>query len=255
MRDRFQELCEDANVLKKTVAGRDKWKDLKDRLIRETLELRIVWEGGKVKPNQETGLDVICTDVTKRMRNMGRRMTMHEAKKILGIDPDTIRVLRGAFGKLLKGENIMAKQGLREQRWQELKQRWLGLPEVTQCYSAPAAHEEDDPQQQLKARALDVVANDALKRLREEKVRGLDAGVGTCPTDDEEFDEDMTDASPSREAVGEAAATEAAGGMMPDTTSAQSDAARYTACRPRHSWNIRFIARTWSSDGRPRLRI
>src|SRR2546421_1195932 len=126
LRDDFQKICEEAGVIKKTLAGAEKWQAVKDRLIQESPHLQqVFWTDNTNLETKNLALDVICTDVTKRMRTMERRMTIAEAKNILGVNPEESRHIRNAFYCTLKADHFTSKIESGDEHWKELKEHWI----------------------------------------------------------------------------------------------------------------------------------
>ncbi|KAL0264381.1 hypothetical protein SLS55_000330 [Diplodia seriata] len=170
LRDQFQTICEEEGVVKKTVAGPDKWQQVKDRLIAENDHLRtqFIDEQGE-KPDQKSlSLDVICTDVTKRMRTMERRMTIAEAKNIIGVNPEESRLIRGQFYDMLKADHVSSKLETGPEHWQELKDQWIAGSPVLQRI---VAQSDQDPQHAKRLKALEVLCRDVMKRLRDDQAK------------------------------------------------------------------------------------
>ena len=67
-------------------------------------------------------MDVICTDVTKRMRTMQLKMTIAEAKTILGSNPEESRTIRQEFVNVLKEDHFTSKTEAGQEHWEELKE-------------------------------------------------------------------------------------------------------------------------------------
>ncbi len=72
MRDRFKSICEEEDIVKKTVAGSDKWEAAKERLIMDSMHLRAVMYGNEKTELKRLAIDIVACDVTKRMRNADR---------------------------------------------------------------------------------------------------------------------------------------------------------------------------------------
>ncbi|TAQ86197.1 D-lactate dehydrogenase (cytochrome) [Chlorociboria aeruginascens] len=184
IRGRFQRICEEASIIKKTIAGPERWEAAKDRLIQESSHLQSVFWGG----NQENleakklALDVVCGDVTKRMRTLERRMTIAEAKNALGINPEESRQIRNAFYQTLKADHFTSKLEAGEEHWQELKQQWINGSELLQNILAPGGA---DPQHQDKVKAMEVLCRDVMKRLRDDQTK-------RDPTRKKKFDSNFT---------------------------------------------------------------
>jgi hypothetical protein len=124
LRDHFQRVCEDTAIIKKTLAGPEKWQAAKDRLISESPHLQSVfWTTSTRLDAKALALDVICTDVTKRMRTRDRKMTIGEAKNLLGVNPEESRQIRNAFYATLKADHLTSKLEAGDAHWQELKDK------------------------------------------------------------------------------------------------------------------------------------
>ncbi|QSS62033.1 hypothetical protein I7I51_04210 [Histoplasma capsulatum] len=144
LRDHFQRICEEAGFIKKTLAGPEKWQAAKNRLIDESPHLRSVFwpNSGQIKA-KTLALDVVCTDVTKRMRTLQRRMTIAEAKNALGINPEESRQIRNAFYQTLKEDHFTSKLEAGDEHW-------------------------PDPNHAIKVKAIEILCRDVNKRLRDE---------------------------------------------------------------------------------------
>jgi len=169
VRDHFQRICEDSGVIKKTIAGPERWQAAKDRLIQESQHLQGVFWGDNTQLDAKAlALDVVCTDVTKRMRTLERRMTIAEAKNVLGINPEESRQIRNAFYQTLKSDHFTSKLEAGDEHWKELKEQWIGGSELLQSILAPG---ETDPQHNTKVKAMEVLCRDVMKRLRDDQTK------------------------------------------------------------------------------------
>lgn len=168
-RDHFQRICEEAGFIKKTAAGPERWQAAKDKLIQESPHLQQVFN---TDPSQRDAkvlaLDVVCTDVTKRMRTLERRMTIAEAKNALGINPEESRQIRNAFYDTLKVDHFTSKLEAGDEHWKELKEQWIANSELLQRILAPGSN---DPDHGNKLKALEVLCRDVMKRLRDDQTK------------------------------------------------------------------------------------
>lgn len=196
VREQFQEICEEEGVLKKTLAGPDKWSQLKHRLIQRSAHLSTVFDedpearqqiGTMPTPNnfKALSLDVICTDVTKRMRVVGNSMGLPQAKNVLGLNPAETREVRKAFHAILKADHFTNKYESGEEHWNALKDRWIRESDLLVRVLANA---DADPNHTEKIKAIEVVARDVMKRLRAEncakdpsKKKQINVGPGPGP--------------------------------------------------------------------------
>lgn len=169
MRDHFQRICEDAGFVKKTAAGPERWQAAKDKLIQESPHLQQVFNA---EPNQRDAkalaLDVVCTDVTKRMRTLERRMTIAEAKNALGINPEESRQIRNAFYDTLRADHFTSKLEAGDEHWQELKAQWIRNSPLLQRILEPG---QADPDHIIKFKAMEVLCRDVMKRLRDDQTK------------------------------------------------------------------------------------
>lgn len=169
IRDRFQTICEEGGFVKKTVAGPERWQAAKDRLIQEIPHLQSVFWGSNAQlESKALALDVLCSDVTKRMRTMEKRMTIADAKNTLGINPEQSRDVRNAFYQTLKADHFTSKLEAGEEHWKELKDQWIqGSPLLKQILAPGSA----DPEHAQKLRAIEVLCRDVMKRLRDDQTK------------------------------------------------------------------------------------
>jgi hypothetical protein len=169
LRDDFQKICEEAGVIKKTLAGPESWQAVKDRLIQESPHLQqVFWTDSTTLETKNLALDVICTDVTKRMRTMERRMTIAEAKNILGVNPEESRLIRNAFYSTLKADHFTSKLEAGDEHWKELKEHWVKGSPLLQSILAAG---ETDPEYANKVKAMEVLCRDVMKRLRDDQTK------------------------------------------------------------------------------------
>ncbi|KAL4869635.1 hypothetical protein BDV12DRAFT_208336 [Aspergillus spectabilis] len=169
IRDQFQKICEGAGFIKKTVAGPEKWQEAKNTLIQESEHLqRVFWEDPNQLEAKSLALDIVCTDVTKRMRTLERRMTIAEAKNALRVNPEESRQIRNAFYNTLKDDHFTSKLEAGDEHWTELKEQWIRGSELLQHILAPG---QADPEHDTKLKALEVLCRDVMKRLRDDQTK------------------------------------------------------------------------------------
>jgi hypothetical protein len=168
-RDHFQRICEEAGFIKKTAAGPERWQAAKEKLIQESPHLQQVFNTDPTQRDAKAlALDVVCTDVTKRMRTLERRMTIAEAKNALGINPEESRQIRNAFYDTLKADHFTSKLEAGDEHWRELKEQWIANSELLQQILAPGP---PDPDHSNKLKALEVLCRDVMKRLRDDQTK------------------------------------------------------------------------------------
>lgn len=170
----FQRICEDMRIIKKTLAGTDKWQSAKTRLIQENAHLNAVFANPDKRQAKELALDVIATDVTKRMRTMDTRMTIVDAKNILTVNPEQSRQIRNSFYLILQNDHFTSKLETGPEHWNELKDQWIAS---TPMLIDIMRDDQDPALLDKKKKALEVLCRDVMKRLRDAQKR--DDGTAT----------------------------------------------------------------------------
>ncbi|KPM36774.1 hypothetical protein AK830_g9803 [Neonectria ditissima] len=179
IRSCFQRICSEEGVTKKTLAGVDRWDSVKDRLVQECPRLQqVIWGSEGDMEAKRLALDVICTDVTKRMRTMETRMSLAEAKNALGVNPEESREIRFAFHQVLRDAQFTCKSDATPREWEELKQKWAERSELIKNLATSGT----DPASRKKARALEILARDVMKRMRDERSRNSVRKKETVPS-------------------------------------------------------------------------
>lgn len=169
IRDRFQGICEQGGFIKKTIAGPERWQAAKERLIQESPHLQsIFWGSNAQLESKALALDVVCSDVTKRMRTLETRMTIADAKNALGLNPEQSRDIRNAFYQTLKDDHFTSKLEAGEDHWKELKDQWIQESDLLKRILGPGPA---DPMHDQKLKAVEVLCRDVMKRLRDDQTK------------------------------------------------------------------------------------
>ncbi|KAI1057963.1 hypothetical protein LB506_000975 [Fusarium annulatum] len=165
-RECFARICQEESIVKKTQAGPGRWDYVKNRLIHERPHLQqALWLSKEDLERKQLALDVICTDVTKRLRNQDTRMTLVDAKNELGLNPEESHEIRAALHEVLCDAKFTCKTDGTPEQWEELKKRWL---EKSERMRAIPLHGNDESSRR-KVKAVEIVARDVIKRRRDEK--------------------------------------------------------------------------------------
>ncbi|ROT39546.1 hypothetical protein SODALDRAFT_331661 [Sodiomyces alkalinus F11] len=162
MRVIFTQLCEEAHVIKKTLAGPERWEALKDDLIRRFPPLEAeLWQSRDNLDRKKLALDVICCDCTKRMRDKGNQFDLGRAKAVLGLDPYETRQARVVFYVLTERHQIRSKTDAGIKKWNEVKNEWVAVSPYLQRALAGGP---SDPAHEDKLKALERLAQDVMRR-------------------------------------------------------------------------------------------
>lgn len=183
LRVNFQQICQEDCVSRKTEAGPERWAAVKHRLVGSSTALqRMLWAGGPMAGStasnkssnssfdqRQLALDVICTDVTKRLRTMETRMTLGEAKAKLGVNPGESRDMRAALHAILAEAQVFSKSDMTTEQWETLKRQWGQRSPPVGAILGDGRGSDDFGD---KIRALEAVASDVMKRIRDKRNRG-----------------------------------------------------------------------------------
>ncbi|KAK2598247.1 hypothetical protein N8I77_011672 [Diaporthe amygdali] len=203
VRNKFQSICEGAGIVKKSIAGHEAWESAKETLIGEFNELQnAFWVDKENIDKKKLALEVICSDVTKRMRSGGdKELWLADAKNILGLNPEESRRVRSAFYKILQSDGFTSKVAMGPERWKELKQRWIDESDMLQKILSRL---DDAQSHDMKTRAVEALARDVMKRLRDDQRRGKGSKQSRARSSEELAGvEDFEDGAPVMDNMGE----------------------------------------------------
>lgn len=196
IRQKFEDICTEMDIIKKGLCNDGDWDKAKNRLIRESTHLSAVLN--PVHENlaaRENALEVLCADVTKRMRVMKKRIFLKQANNILGLNPEQSKELRRQFYEILKADGFQTKLLCGKEHWAELKQQWYDSSEVVQQLHAQGVDDE-------KKKCIDVLLRDAMKRHNDNNVTKIPhlsqqnaSGPGPGPAKRSKNDREATQSS------------------------------------------------------------
>lgn len=170
VREKCEAICTAAGITKKTVAGPDSWDRVKHELVMAFPCLQsVMWLDRNGAARKKLALDIICSDVTKRMRaGADKGLFLAEAKNILGLNPSESRELRATFYKILRKNGLTSKVALGAERWKELKQQWVDESEMLRKILSRL---DDVANYDTKTKAVEALATDVMKRWRDDQSR------------------------------------------------------------------------------------
>lgn len=164
VRQQFEDICIEENIIKKTACEAGTWQEAKNQLVRNNIHLSAMLNPlHQNLEERQNALEVICSDVTKRMRTLRKRILLKDANNILGLNPEQSKELRRQFYEILKADNFQTMLLCGKDHWEELRQQWLDTsPQAQELYSRGL-----DPE---KKRCVDVLLRDAMKRHNDNNV-------------------------------------------------------------------------------------
>ena len=165
VRQQFTDICKEMNIQKKTKCEAGQWEESKDRLIRENLHLNAVMHIPHPNPDEvSNALEVICADVTKRIRVVNTTVTIQDANNGLQLNPAESKRVRHIFYSLLDNDGYTTKTEYDNERWEQIFQLWLTKDEAL----IRIQQQGIDAQ---KHKLLKVLTRDAMKRLTDFRVK------------------------------------------------------------------------------------
>ncbi|KAK0747739.1 hypothetical protein B0T21DRAFT_9745 [Apiosordaria backusii] len=179
IREKFYNICMSHGVIKKTLIGPERWTQFKDQLIRESLHLRAAMWDQENMEQKKLAVEIICNDITKRVRITQSKISVAEAKRILGLDPDKGREVRAELYNILAVERFgpVLEEGI--ERFRALRRRWIDANDILK----EAWTNEEDPEHARKVKAVIALGRDAERRYHADvHKRGIDPLRPRSPT-------------------------------------------------------------------------
>lgn len=166
IRASYEAICHSLGIdRKKDHMASGLWQASKDQLVRENMHLSAIMHPLQPALDKKAiALDVICADVTKRMRDSGKKITVADANNTLGLNPSESKELRRHFYDILTRDQYTTRLACGDAHWAELRGAWFATSEVLQRVAAEAA----DPQ---KMKCVDVLCRDATKRYNDDALK------------------------------------------------------------------------------------
>ncbi|CAH0056559.1 unnamed protein product [Clonostachys solani] len=121
----FRNSCQQNGILKKTSVSSELWETLKGQLISDIPQLQRALVRFPDNLEMKTlALEIICSNVTKRIRVATKKISLPEAKNILGLNPNEARKMREALCEVLRDANCSYKSDVTATEWRQLKKQW-----------------------------------------------------------------------------------------------------------------------------------
>ncbi|TKA33231.1 hypothetical protein B0A50_00784 [Salinomyces thailandicus] len=165
MRSDYEQICMDMGIeRKKTVVQNGLWQTSKDRLIRENMHLSAMLHPFQPDLDKKAvAVDVICADVTKRIRDSKKKFTVGGANNALGLNPTSSKEVRKQFYQILERDQYTTRLACGDEHWAELRQAWYDAVPMLQPVVL-----EGEP---YKMKCVDILCRDATKRYNDDAVR------------------------------------------------------------------------------------
>lgn len=164
----FERICILNGVTKKSHDA-DLWEKVKDDLVGAVPLLNQVYSK---PPRPQKGdslwfaLDIICSDVAKKIRVGGSRMNIQEMKQALEMDPHQVVQFRQEFILLLRDAQFTSKFELSKEVWDRLKKELIARIPHLQAMLPPEVLSQKD---HIRVRAIEYMCRDITKRYNDKR--------------------------------------------------------------------------------------
>ncbi|CAH0029590.1 unnamed protein product [Clonostachys rhizophaga] len=161
----FKKSCQQNGILKKTSVSSELWETLKSQLISEIPQLQRALV--RFPDNLEMkmlALEIICSNITKRIRVATKKIGLPEAKNILGLNPNEARQMREALCEVLRDANCSSKSDVTAAEWKQLKKRW---GEKCEAVQRAIDLSPDHADYNKTSRAIELLAKNVIARIQQ----------------------------------------------------------------------------------------
>lgn len=171
MRDTFQRICTEAGISKKS---RDtaKWEQVKLALLDAVPALNQAYSSQGSRPPKGSrlwfALDIICSDVAKKIRVLDTRLNIKEVKKLLQLDPFQTAKFRNDFKKLLRSIRFTSRLDVTPDVWKRLEKTIYAQSPYLHAALPGELLGSDDK----RAKAFAYMCRDISKRFNDKRSRG-----------------------------------------------------------------------------------
>lgn len=165
VRSDYERICVELGIeRKKSVVENGIWQASKDRLVQENVHLAGVMHPFQPDLDKRAiAIDCLCADVTKRMRDSKKKLTIADSNNALGLNPTTSKEIRKKFYEILERDQYTTRLACGDVHWAELRQSWFdAVPLLQQVVAEGDVH---------KMKCLDLLCRDATKRYNDDAVR------------------------------------------------------------------------------------
>lgn len=161
----FRKSCQQNGILKKTSVSSELWETLKSQLISDIPQLQRALVRFPDNLEMKTlALEIICSNITKRIRVATKKIGLPEAKNILGLNPNEARQMREALCEVLRDANCSSKSDVTAAEWKQLKRRW---GEKCEAVQRAIDLSPDHADYNKTSRAIELLAKNVIARIQQ----------------------------------------------------------------------------------------
>lgn len=168
IRDTFQRLCTEAGIIKKS-DDPDAWENVKLTLVNTVPILDQAYsQPSRPKKGDPMwfALDIICSDVAKKIRVLNTRLDIKQVKQTLKLDPHKVTEFRRDFVKILRDANFKSRFDVLINVWDRLKRNLhSGSPHLQAVLPTEVWDHKDD----VRVKAFEYLCRDVTKRYKDRR--------------------------------------------------------------------------------------
>ena len=168
VRDTFQRMCTEAGIIKKSHNPKA-WERVKLALVDAVPFLnRAYSQPSRPKKGDPMwfALDIICSDVAKKIRVLNTKLDIKQVKQNLQLDPHRVTVFRRSFVEILRDANFKSRFDIPIDVWDRLKRTLhSGSPHLQAVLPIEIWDHKDD----RRVKSLEYLCRDVTKRYKDRR--------------------------------------------------------------------------------------
>lgn len=168
VRDTFQRLCTQAGIIKKS-HDPEAWEKVKIALVNAVPFLNQAYTQPSMPKKGDPmwfSLDIICSDVAKKIRVLNTRLDIKQVKQTLQLDPHKVTKFRRSFVEILRDANFKSRFDVPIDVWDLLKRT---LHSISPHLQAILPIEIWDHKDDKRVRAFEYLCRDVTKRYKDRR--------------------------------------------------------------------------------------
>lgn len=168
VRDTFQRMCAEAGIIKKS-HDPEAWEKVKLALVDAIPTLNRAYSQ-PCRPKKGDpmwfALDIICSDVAKKIRVLNTKMDIKQVKQTLKLNPHQVTTFRRNFVEILRDANFKSRFDVPTDDWNRLKKALYS--QSSHLQAVLPAHIWDDKDDK-RVKAFEYLCRDVTKRYKDRR--------------------------------------------------------------------------------------
>lgn len=168
VRDTFQRMCTEAGIMKKS-HDPEAWEQVKLSLVDAVPSLDQAYsQPSRPKKGDPMwfALDIICSDVAKKIRVLNAKLDIKQVKQTLKLDPHEVTTFRRNFVEILRDANFKSRFDVPADGWDRLKRN---LHSRSTHLQAVLPTEVWDHKNDKRVKAFEFLCRDVTKRYKDRR--------------------------------------------------------------------------------------